>query len=94
MLKFDPDSNSLEKLIAAVNQLAINHPRFGDEFVGTGRAFRVDVQYFVAVGDQPVGDDHAMAAEVNAFGAHVGGARLLGDLQQLSMAFSNSGVSV
>jgi preprotein translocase subunit Sss1 len=39
------------------------------------------VKNFVSMSNKPVRDDHAMAAEVNALGAHVGGARVVRDLE-------------
>jgi len=39
--------------------------------------------YFMSVRDQPVGDQHAMAAKVYALGTHVGSARTLGQRNQL-----------
>src|ERR1700687_2368029 len=63
-----------EKIVAAVDDLPVDHPCFGEELVRARGAFSVDMKNFVAMSHQPVRDDHAMAAKINALGAHIHGA--------------------
>ena len=71
-----------EEFATAVDYLAINHPRFGQELVGTHWPFRIDVKNFMALRQQPIRDNHAMTTEVDALGAHVRGTRLVRDPQE------------
>ena len=63
----------LEEAVAAVLELVIDQSGFGSELVRARPAFGVDVQHFVSVGYEPVGDEHSVTLEVDAFGAHVRG---------------------
>jgi len=44
----------------------------------------IDVQHFMPVRDQPIRNQHTMAAEVNAFSAHICRARMLSHCDQVS----------
>src|SRR5208282_374793 len=46
----------------------------------------VDMENVVSVGHEPVGNQHAMTAKINALGAHVSGARLLSQFNQFGNA--------
>ena len=63
----------LQQEISAIDQFAIDYTRFGEHLVGFYRAGAVNVKDFMAMGCQPVRYQHAMALEIHAFGAHVGG---------------------
>ena len=44
--------------------------------------FSVDVEDLVPMRHEPIGNNHAMAAEVHALGTHVGSARRVRNLKQ------------
>ena len=46
----------------------------------------INVQDRMAMGDQPVGNQHTMTAEVNALSAHVGDASISGGSEQFGDA--------
>src|SRR5207244_12930 len=70
--------------VAMINQLSIHHARFGGQLVSPYRPGGVDVQHLVAVGYQVVGDQQAVTAEIDSFGAHVSSTRVFGELDQFS----------
>jgi hypothetical protein len=72
----------LEEEIATINDIAVDHVRFGHEFVRLWRFEIVDMQHFMAVGVEPVGNQHAVTLEVDAFGAHVGSWGLFGQFDK------------
>src|SRR2546425_5837125 len=65
-----------EQAVATIDQFSIYRSRFRHQFVGFRRLAVVNVQHFMAVRDQPVGNHHAMTMEVHALGAHVSGAQV------------------
>src|SRR5581483_4917070 len=73
----------LQQAITAVDEASINHASFCGEFMRSDGASRVNVQRFVPVGDEPVRDQHSMAAEVHSLGAHVRGAAGFGHANEL-----------
>src|ERR1700674_3343132 len=50
------------------------------------RSGSIDMKDFVPVGYKPIGNQHAMAAKIHAFGAHVSSARLRGQFDQFGDA--------
>src|SRR5580693_8687629 len=61
-----------EQAIAAIDNLAIDQPRFGHELMLLDRPGSVDVEDFMSVSHQPVGNQHAVATEINTLRTHVG----------------------
>ena len=55
---------------------------FGHKFMRFGRFDVVDVKNFMAMSDEPIGDQHAMAMKVDAFRAHVSGGRFIGEFEE------------
>src|ERR1700677_605946 len=76
------DHNILEEIIAAIDYPSIDQACFSQHLVRARGAFRVNVKNFVPVPHKPVRDNHAMAAEVDALGTHIRGARGVRSLQQ------------
>src|SRR4030095_16510890 len=66
-----------------VDEFVVNKMSFRSQAVRPGRRRAVDVQHGVAVGNQPVGQEHAMAVKPHALGAHVGSARRFAKAEQL-----------
>src|SRR5579864_1351414 len=58
--------------VAPVKQFAVNHASFCSKAVRPGRAGAVDMLHFMAVSDQPIGNQHTMATEIDSLRAHVG----------------------
>jgi len=63
---------TLQQPVATVNQLAVYHKGFGSKAVRFDWTRSVNVHHLVPMRDQPVRNQHAVAAEVYALGAHVG----------------------
>src|SRR5271165_1972987 len=63
----------LQKAIASINQFAVDHARIGGKAVRFRRVRPINVHYLVAMRQQPVRNQHTVAAEVYALGTHVGG---------------------
>src|SRR5437868_6360746 len=59
--------------ISSINDLPINKPSFGHELVCSGWTCGVDMQDFMSMSNQPIGDQHAVATKIDSFRAHVGG---------------------
>jgi len=66
---------ALQQPISSIEQLAVNDSGFGRQLVRLDRAGGIDVQDLMSVRNEPVGDEHPVAAEVNMFGTHVGRGR-------------------
>ena len=74
----------LEQPISTIDQFPINDASFGQELMQLHWTSRVNMENFMPVRSQPIRYQHAMAAEVNSFGAHVSGPRFFGQLDQFS----------
>src|SRR5437588_952022 len=81
-----PTQHVLKQLVGLVNELIADEVRLRSEFVRSRRTLGINVQNSVAVGDQPIGDEHAVATEVNTFGTHVGGTAAAGEFDELGNA--------
>src|SRR5206468_13026939 len=71
-------------LISAIDHLFIDQACFCGEFMRLGWTRVIDMQHLMPVRGQPIRNQHTMAAEVNAFSAHIGGARMLSHCDQVS----------
>ena len=74
---------TLQQPVTTVNQFAL-HGQLSRSAMSFYRAGSVDVHHFMPVRQQPVRNQHAMAAEVYALGTHIGNALAFGDCNQFS----------
>src|ERR1700690_1536750 len=75
-----------EQPVAAIDDLAIDQPRFGHKLMLLDWPGSINMENLVSVSHQPVGNQHAMAVKIISLGAHVSGARLLGQFDQFGNA--------
>src|SRR5579885_654756 len=62
----------LQQTIATVDELTVDHAGFRGELMRFRRLLIVNVQHIVSVCHEPIGNQHAMTAEVHTLGAHEG----------------------
>ena len=60
----------------------------GRQFMGANGFFRIDMECFVPVSNEPVRDDHAMTMKIHSLGTHMSGPEAGGKLQQLVHRFA------
>jgi len=63
-----------EEAVAAVNNLPVDQTSLWHQLVRSDRTDAVNMEDFMSMSHQPIGDQHAVAMEIDAFGAHVSGA--------------------
>src|SRR5580704_3600092 len=74
--------DTLQQAVSPVNQFPAYDASFRGQAMWFDGAGPVNVHHLMSVRDQPIRDQHAVAAEVYPLGAHVGGARALGQSNQ------------
>lgn len=72
-----------QETIAAVDQLAVYNASFGHKLMTLWWFGFVDMQDLMAMGYQPIRNQHAMTVEIKPLGAHVGSAIVLGQFDKL-----------